>query len=146
MKKTQTPRKTLAAGIARVLMRLHYPLDVMSLCVRWYVAYSGLLIKMALSRQNHACLAFVEHERLGVEDAPAIADVGVDAYPERLTKESTVAASRFVAPRRTLNPAEGYFSSRHLSSNLLPSTETSSRYVLQHIPVDAAHYGSCLPE
>ena len=40
MKKAQTPRKTLAAGIARVLTRLHYPLDVMLLCVRWYVAYS----------------------------------------------------------------------------------------------------------
>ena len=40
MKKAQTPRKTLAPGIARVLMRLHYPLDVMLLCVRWYVAYS----------------------------------------------------------------------------------------------------------
>jgi putative transposase len=33
-------RKTLATGIARVLKRLHYPLDVMLLCVRWYVAYS----------------------------------------------------------------------------------------------------------
>ena len=40
MKKTQTPRKTLAPGIARVLKRLHYPFDVMLLCVRWYVAYS----------------------------------------------------------------------------------------------------------
>ncbi|MGF6301073.1 IS6 family transposase [Paraburkholderia sp. WC7.3d] len=40
MKKTQTPRKTLAADITRVLKRLHYPLDVMLLCVRWYVAYS----------------------------------------------------------------------------------------------------------
>jgi putative transposase len=40
MKKAQTPRKTLAPGIARVLTRLHYPLDVMLLCVRWYVAYS----------------------------------------------------------------------------------------------------------
>src|ERR1700692_4524014 len=39
MKKTQTPRKTLAAGIARVLMCLHYPLDVILTCVRWYVAY-----------------------------------------------------------------------------------------------------------
>jgi hypothetical protein len=27
MKKTQTPRKTLAPGIARVLKRLHYPFD-----------------------------------------------------------------------------------------------------------------------
>jgi hypothetical protein len=38
MKKVQTPRKTLAPGIARVLQRLHYPFDVMLLCVRWYVA------------------------------------------------------------------------------------------------------------
>ena len=40
MKKTTTPRKPLAAGLAKVLRRLHYPLDVMLLCVRWYVAYS----------------------------------------------------------------------------------------------------------
>jgi putative transposase len=40
MKKTATPRTALAAGIAKVLKRLHYPLDVMLLCVRWYVAYS----------------------------------------------------------------------------------------------------------
>src|SRR5471032_780827 len=40
MKEIETPRKTLAAGIARVLKRLHYPLDVMLLCVRWYVPYS----------------------------------------------------------------------------------------------------------
>jgi transposase-like protein len=36
----QTPRKTLPPGIAKVLKRLHYPLDVILLCVRWYVAYS----------------------------------------------------------------------------------------------------------
>jgi putative transposase len=40
MKKTATPRKALATGIAKVLKRLHYPLDMMLLCVRWYVAYS----------------------------------------------------------------------------------------------------------
>ena len=40
MKKTATPRTALAAGVAKVLQRLHYPLDVMLLCVRWYVAYS----------------------------------------------------------------------------------------------------------
>jgi putative transposase len=40
MKKTETPRKPLAAGIAKLLKRLHYPLDVMLLCLRWYVAYS----------------------------------------------------------------------------------------------------------
>ncbi|MGF7000153.1 putative transposase [Paraburkholderia sp. GAS32] len=35
-----TPRKTLPPGIPKVLKRLHYPLDVILLCVRWYVAYS----------------------------------------------------------------------------------------------------------
>src|ERR1700692_3877535 len=49
MKKIARPRTALAAGIAKVLKRLHYPLDVMLLspkgtsfgaCVRWYVAYS----------------------------------------------------------------------------------------------------------
>ena len=37
---TRTPLTTLPPGIARVLKRLHYPLDVILLCVRWYVAYS----------------------------------------------------------------------------------------------------------
>lgn len=37
---TKRPRKSLPAGIAKVLKRLHYPLDVILLCVRWYVAYS----------------------------------------------------------------------------------------------------------
>ena len=40
MKKAATPRTALAAAVAKVLQRLHYPLDVMLLCVRWYVAYS----------------------------------------------------------------------------------------------------------
>jgi putative transposase len=33
-------RKSLPPGTAKVLKRLHYPLDVILLCVRWYVAYS----------------------------------------------------------------------------------------------------------
>ncbi|GJH18441.1 IS6 family transposase [Caballeronia novacaledonica] len=40
MAKTKTPRKTVPTGIGKVLKRLHYPLDVILLCVRWYVAYS----------------------------------------------------------------------------------------------------------
>ena len=40
MKTSVTPRTTLAPGIAKVLQRLHYPLDVMLLRVRRYVAYS----------------------------------------------------------------------------------------------------------
>ena len=38
--KMKTDRKTLPVGVGRVLKRLHYPLDVILLCVRWYVAYS----------------------------------------------------------------------------------------------------------
>jgi putative transposase len=37
--KKATARRTLPAGVAKVLKRLHYPLDVILLCVRWYVAY-----------------------------------------------------------------------------------------------------------
>ena len=40
MAMTKTPRKTLPTGIGKVLKRLHFPLDVILLCVRWYVAYS----------------------------------------------------------------------------------------------------------
>jgi transposase-like protein len=40
MAKTKTLRNALPAGIGEVLKRLHYPLDVILLCVRWYVAYS----------------------------------------------------------------------------------------------------------
>jgi putative transposase len=38
--KKATARKSLPAGVAKVLKRLHYPLDVILLCVRWYIAYS----------------------------------------------------------------------------------------------------------
>jgi putative transposase len=31
--------KLLNPAVARVLKRLHYPLDIMLMCVRWYVAY-----------------------------------------------------------------------------------------------------------
>src|ERR1700682_2921018 len=31
--------KTLNPAVTRVLKRLHYPLDVILTCVRWYVAY-----------------------------------------------------------------------------------------------------------
>ena len=50
--------KTLNPTVARVLKRLHYPLEVMLLCVRWYVAYS-------LSLRN-------------LEEMMAERDIGVD--------------------------------------------------------------------
>jgi putative transposase len=41
------------AAVSKVLKRLHYPLDVMLTCVRWYVAYPlslGQLEEMMLER------------------------------------------------------------------------------------------------
>jgi putative transposase len=46
MKKTATPRKPLGAGMSKILKRLLYPLDVMLLCVRWYVACSLSLLDL----------------------------------------------------------------------------------------------------
>jgi len=36
---TGTMINGMNAALSRVFKRLHYPLDVMLLCVRWYVAY-----------------------------------------------------------------------------------------------------------
>jgi putative transposase len=36
---TESSMKTLNPAAARVLTRLHYPLDVILTCVRWYAAY-----------------------------------------------------------------------------------------------------------
>ena len=33
-------KQNLNPAVAKVFKRLHYPLDVILLCVRWYVAYS----------------------------------------------------------------------------------------------------------
>src|ERR1700732_3563457 len=40
VKKGRISRKTLPPGVAKVMKRLHFPLDVILRCVRWYVAYS----------------------------------------------------------------------------------------------------------
>ena len=47
MKKTATPRKPLGAGMAKVLKPLHYPLDVMLLCVRcmWLIRSVFAILK-----------------------------------------------------------------------------------------------------
>ena len=39
-KTKRTVRATLPLGIGRVPKRLRYPLEVILLCVRWYLAYS----------------------------------------------------------------------------------------------------------
>ena len=40
VKRERISRKTLPPGVAKVLKRLHFPVDVILMCVRWYVAYS----------------------------------------------------------------------------------------------------------
>ncbi|KAF7964013.1 hypothetical protein AWV80_03225 [Cupriavidus sp. UYMU48A] len=40
VEKERILRKTLSPGVTKVLKRLHFPVDVILLCVRWYVAYS----------------------------------------------------------------------------------------------------------
>ena len=36
---TQTTSKAMISELGKVLKRLHYPLEVMLVCVRWYAAY-----------------------------------------------------------------------------------------------------------
>ncbi|CAE6965774.1 IS6 family transposase ISBmu21 [Paraburkholderia nemoris] len=40
VKKERICRKALPPGVAKVLKRRHFPVDVILLCVRWYVTYS----------------------------------------------------------------------------------------------------------
>jgi putative transposase len=37
-------KQSLTPALSRVFKRLHYPFDVMLMCVRWYVAY-GLSVR-----------------------------------------------------------------------------------------------------
>ena len=36
---TQTTSKAMISELRKVLKRLHYPLEVMLVCARWYAAY-----------------------------------------------------------------------------------------------------------
>ena len=36
---TRTLKKTMNDAMSKVLKRLHYPIEVMLVCVRWYAAY-----------------------------------------------------------------------------------------------------------
>ena len=36
---TETVKRTMNDAISKVLRRLHYPIEVMLVCVRWYEAY-----------------------------------------------------------------------------------------------------------
>ena len=36
---TEVPQKLMIESMRKVLQRLHYPIEVMLVCVRWYAAY-----------------------------------------------------------------------------------------------------------
>ncbi len=40
--------KTLNPAVARVLKRLHYPLDVILTCVRWYLSVADQFYNLAI--------------------------------------------------------------------------------------------------
>jgi putative transposase len=48
--------KTLNQAVARVLKRLHYPLDVILTCVRWSVAYPLSLRHLEEMMAEHGVL------------------------------------------------------------------------------------------
>ncbi|OJA93689.1 hypothetical protein BGV48_23170 [Burkholderia ubonensis] len=53
VKKEHISRKALPLGVAKVLKRLHFPVDVILLCVRWYVAYSLSLRNLEEMMEEH---------------------------------------------------------------------------------------------
>jgi putative transposase len=53
VKKERISRKTLSPGVAKVLKRLHFPVDVILLWVRWYVAYSLSLRNLEEMMREH---------------------------------------------------------------------------------------------
>jgi len=53
VKKEHISRKALPPGVAKVLKRLHFPVDVILLCVRWYVAYSLSLRNLEEMMEEH---------------------------------------------------------------------------------------------
>jgi hypothetical protein len=81
MKKSATPRTAVAAGVAKVPQRLHYPLDVMLLCVRWYVAYSLSLrnLEMMVERAIAAVERLLKHRHK--LDGPAVHCGMIDRNP-----------------------------------------------------------------
>ncbi len=59
IKKAPTPRTVLAPEVAKILKRLHHPLDVMLMCVRSCVAY-GLSLRN-LEEMMAECGTDVDH-------------------------------------------------------------------------------------
>ena len=54
--------KTPNAAVSKALKRLHYPLDIMLTCVRWYVAYPLSLRNLEEMMQERGL--FVDHSTI----------------------------------------------------------------------------------
>ena len=56
---TQTTSKAMISELRKVLKRLHYPLEVMLVCARWYAAYPLSLRRIEEMMQERGI--FVDH-------------------------------------------------------------------------------------
>jgi len=56
------PKSLIHSALNKVLQRLHYPLEVMLTCVRWYVAYP--LSLRHIEEMMHERGVFVDHSLL----------------------------------------------------------------------------------
>ena len=71
VKKERISRKALSPGVAKVLKRLHFPVDVILLCVRWYVAYSLSLRDLEETPRVRILVAPLESVNPGGDDEKA---------------------------------------------------------------------------
>lgn len=68
-------KRSIHGALRKVLKRLHYPLEVMLTCVRWYVAYP-LLILRHIEEMMQERGVFVDHatvHRWAIQMVPVLA-------------------------------------------------------------------------
>ena len=78
---TETAKMAMIGELRKVLKRLHYPLEVMLVCARWYAAYPLNLRHIEeMIAKSEASLSITSRNRtsLGIEDT---ADLGKDPRP-----------------------------------------------------------------
>ena len=69
-------KSSIIGSLRKVLLRLHYPLEVMLTCVRWYVAYP--LSLRHIEEMMRECGVFVDHatvHRWAIKMVPVLAAV-----------------------------------------------------------------------
>lgn len=80
MKKERISRKTLRPGVAKVMRRLHFPLDVILRCVRWYVAYSLSLRDLEEMVAEHGIEVDHSTVPMGHQAGAAVREIFSPAY------------------------------------------------------------------